>query len=231
MPGEARSGRESILATADELFYEHGFHAVGVDLIVARAGVAKSTMYRHFPSKDALMVAYLERADERFWAWFEASLDPRATPAQRLAGLFDSLATLATSASCRGCPCQATAAEFPELTAAGHATALVHKEAVRARLCQLAADAGAIEPQALGDALLMLMDGAFAAARMFGSTSPAAGVGAAARSLIDASIPREPRRRGTAAEVHPAPRRRDSRPDLRGWGRAQGPPGWREGST
>ena len=55
MPGEARSGRESILATADELFYEHGFHAVGVDLIVARAGVAKSTMYRHFPSKDALV--------------------------------------------------------------------------------------------------------------------------------------------------------------------------------
>ncbi|HEY2703717.1 MAG TPA: helix-turn-helix domain-containing protein [Candidatus Dormibacteraeota bacterium] len=188
MPGEARSGRESILATADELFYERGFHAVGVDLIVARAGVAKTTMYRHFPSKDALIVAYLGRADERFWAWFEASLDRRATPARRLAGLFDALARLIASTTCRGCAFQATAAEFPDASGAGHATALAHKQAVRGRLQQLAADAGAADPGALGDRLLVLMDGAFASARMYGPDNPAAGVGGAARSLIDASL-------------------------------------------
>jgi len=195
VPGEGRSGRESILATADELFYEHGFHAVGVDLIVARAGVAKTTMYRHFPSKGDLIVAYLERADKRFWSWFNASLNSSATPAERLAGLFDALARLATSPICLGCAFQGAAAEFPRASDAGHATALAHKEAVRARLRQLAADAGAADPGALGDALLVLMDGAFAAARMYGPDSPAAGVGAAARSLIDVSLVQPPQRR------------------------------------
>ena len=195
MRAEVRSGRESVLAAADALFYERGFHAVGVDLIVARAGVAKTTMYRHFSSKDDLIVAYLDRADERFWAWFDASLDPHAPPDQRLAGLFDALANLAASPSCLGCAFQATAAEFPEPSGAGHATALAHKEAVRARLRQQAADAGAADPTLLGDALLVLLDGAFALARMYGPDNPAAGVGAAARSLIDASLSPAPRRR------------------------------------
>ncbi len=188
MPDEARSGRERLLDAADSLFYERGFHTVGVDLIVARAGVAKTTMYRHFPSKDDLVVAYLDRADQRFWAWFDASLDLHAKPAQRLVALFDALAHLAGSPTCLGCAFQATAAEFPEPSQAAHATALAHKEAVRTRLRQLAADAGAADPASLGDALLVLMDGAFAAARMYGPDNPAAGVGASARSLIDASL-------------------------------------------
>ena len=192
MPGERRSGRESILATADELFYERGFHAVGVDLIVQHAGVAKTTMYRHFPSKDDLIVTYLGRADERFWAWFDASLDSRGTPAERLAGLFDALARLATNRICLGCAFQGAAAEFPGASSAAHETSLAHKEAVRSRLRQLADDAGAAHPGALGDALVVLMDGAFAAARMYGPDNPAAGVGAAARSLIDASLVHPP---------------------------------------
>ena len=195
MPDEARSGRESILAAADSLFYKRGFHAVGVDLIVARAGVAKTTMYRHFPSKDDLIVAYLDRADQRFWRWFDASLDLHAKPAQRLVALFDALANLAASPTCLGCAFQATAAEFPMPSQAAHATALAHKDAVRTRLRQLAADAGAADPASLGDALLVLMDGTFAAARMYGPDNPAAGVGDAARSLIDASLSPTLRRR------------------------------------
>jgi len=192
MPRATRSGREAILATADRLFYEHGFHAVGVDLIVERAGVAKTTMYRHFPSKDALVLAYLERADERFWTWFEASDDPAVDPAARLAGLFDAVATLVTDPVCLGCCFQATAAEFPDPQSGGHAAALAHKERVRARLRELAAAAGAADPGALGDALLVLMDGAFASARMYGPTNPGAGIGAAARLLIDGSLGRRP---------------------------------------
>src|SRR5438105_7138598 len=88
-------------------------------------------------------------------------------------GLFDALANLAASPSCLGCAFQATAAEFPEPSGAGHATALAHKEAVRARLRQQAADAGAADPTLLGDALLVLLDGAFALARMYGPDNPA----------------------------------------------------------
>jgi hypothetical protein len=103
---------------------------------------------------------------------------------------------LATSPICLGCAFQAAAAEFHEASDAGHAAALAHKEEVRARLRQLAADAGAADPGALGDALLLLMDGAFAAARMYGLDNPAAGVGAAARSLIHMSVVHPPQRRG-----------------------------------
>ena len=204
MPARGRSGRDAILDTASQLFYEQGFHAVGVDLIVARAGVAKTTMYRHFPSKDDLIVAYLVAADERFWAWFDASLDPDAPPAERLAGLFDGLARLVTSRTCLGCAFQAAASEFPDLTSAGHATALAHKQAVRVRLRELAAEAGAADANALGDALLLLMDGAFCAARMYGPRNHGAGVDVVARSLIMAAVG------GTRA--HAATRRQPRRP-------------------
>jgi AcrR family transcriptional regulator len=183
------AARDRVLDTAAALFYEHGFHAVGVDLIVARAAVAKTTLYRHFPSKDDLIVSYLERANEQFWAWFDASVDPAAPGRDQLVAVFDAVETLGTSPACLGCAFQVTAAEFPDRAHPGHATALAHKEAVRTRLRELAAAAGAAHPDALGDALLLVMDGAFAAARMYGPTSPAAQAAGAARTLIDAHLP------------------------------------------
>jgi AcrR family transcriptional regulator len=128
---EAGSARTRILDTAAALFYEHGFHAVGIDLVIERAGVAKTTLYRHFPSKDDLIVAYLEDAEESFWAWFDNMLDPSTGPRGQLIGLFDAVAKLATDRACLGCAFQVTAAEFPELDHPGHATALAHKQAVR----------------------------------------------------------------------------------------------------
>jgi AcrR family transcriptional regulator len=194
----SNSGRERVLVTAAQLFYERGFHAVGVDLIIERAGVAKTTLYRYFSSKDELIVAYLEDATSRFWAWFDASTGPAATPRQRLVGLFDAVEQLATSPACLGCTFQAAAAEFPEPGHPGHATALAHKQAVRARLYDLAVGAHALDAAGLADGLLLLMDGAFAAARMYRQSSPAAQVAGAARLLIDAHTPtaRRPRQQG-----------------------------------
>jgi AcrR family transcriptional regulator len=189
----AASGRERVLQTAAELFYERGFHAVGVDLIIERAGVAKTTLYRHFPSKDDLIVAYLDDANTRFWSWFDGAVDTDAPPREQLVGLFEAAAKLATSPACLGCTFQVAAAEFPESGHPGHATALSHKQAVRTRLSDLAAAAGAPEPTALADGLLLLMDGAFAAARMYGRSSPAARVATAARTLIDAHLPAKAR--------------------------------------
>jgi AcrR family transcriptional regulator len=185
MDVDPRSARDRILDTAAELFYAHGFHAIGVDLIVEHAAVAKTTLYRHFPSKDDLIGAWLERANEQFWSWLDESVAPGDTPAAQLVHLYDAVEQLATSPTCLGCAFQVTAAEFPEPTHPAHGVALDHKEAVRARLRDLAADAGAADATALGDALLLLMDGAFAAARMYGPSSPAAHVGAAARILIE----------------------------------------------
>ena len=181
--------RERLLNTAAELFYERGFHAVGIDLVIERAGVAKTTLYRHFPSKDELIVAYLDDANIRFWSWFEDAVDREVPPREQLVGLFDAVAKLVTSAACLGCTFQVTAAEFPEAGHPGHATALAHKRSVRTRLRDLATAAGAPEPTELADGLLLLMDGAFAAARMYGPSSPAAQVATAARTLIDAHLP------------------------------------------
>lgn len=183
---DAESARDRMLRAAGELFYEHGFRAVGIDLIIERAGVAKATMYRHFPTKDDLIAAYLDLADTRFWTWFDGALDPGAAPADGLTGLFDAVGVLATSPTCLGCTFQMSATEFPDRSHPGHAVALAHKDAVRARLRDLTEAAGADRHEDLADALLLVMDGAFAATRMYGPDNPGRLAGDAARALISA---------------------------------------------
>ena len=68
--------RERILQTAERLFYRDGYRAVGVDTIVAESGVAKMTLYRHFPSKDDLIVVYLERTNLQLLAWMDGLIAP-----------------------------------------------------------------------------------------------------------------------------------------------------------
>jgi AcrR family transcriptional regulator len=190
-----KSARERLLRVAGELFYEHGIHAVGIDLIIERAAVAKATLYRHFPTKDDLIAAYLDAANEQFWAWFDAAVDTTLPPAETLAGLFDAVATLATSPACLGCSFQMTAAEFPDPSHPGHDIAIAHKSAVRSRLRELAVAARARRPDELVDGLLLVMDGAFAAARMYGPDNPGRHAGAAARALVNDHLPRPARSR------------------------------------
>jgi len=180
------AARERVLEAAGRLFLRDGFRAVGVDTIIAEAGVAKMTLYAHFPSKDDLIVAYLERANEQFWEWLDGACAGVDDPRARLVAVFDAVGTLANSPQCLGCTFQGTAAEFPDPEHPGHRVALAHKQAVRARLHTLAQLAGLREPEDLADQLLLLMDGAWVAARMFGPCNPGAQVAGAARALIEA---------------------------------------------
>src|SRR4051812_2071328 len=86
----AAAARERILSAAYELFSQHGIRAVGIDAIVARSGVARMTLYRHFGSKQELVLAWLERRDERWTrTWLQAEVRARATdPAERLLAIF-----------------------------------------------------------------------------------------------------------------------------------------------
>lgn len=184
-----RSPRARILETAGQLFYRDGFRAVGVDTVVAESGVAKMTLYRHFPSKDDLIVAYLEEANAGFWQWFErAAGPPDVAPRTQLSALFAALQTLVTTPTCLGCPFLNAAVDFPEPGHPGHQVALAHKQAVRARLQNMAQDAGASDPAGLAGQLLLLMDGAFMAVRLFGPDNPATRVAGAASALIDAQV-------------------------------------------
>jgi len=178
--------RQRILETAQRLFYRDGFRAVGIDTIVAEAGVAKMSLYRHFPSKDDLIVAYLEESNRQYWEWLDGAVAHLDDPEEKLTGMFDAIEKLATSPECLGCTFQGTAAEFPDRDHPGHQVALAHKRKVRDRFAQLAGEAVLRDPEELADQLLLLMDGAWVAARMYGSHNPAQGLAATAGTLIDA---------------------------------------------
>lgn len=180
--------RERLFQTAARLFHQHGYRAVGVDAIAAEAGIGKMTLYRHFPSKDDLIVAYLRASDEGFWKYFERVTGDATTAREILLAFFTALQSYTSSPHCYGCPFLHIAAEYPESDHIGHQIAVEHKQAVRTHFQHLAQAAGAERPATLADALLLLMDGVYMAARMFGSSpaSPALNVAEAARILIDA---------------------------------------------
>ncbi|MBZ0279230.1 MAG: TetR/AcrR family transcriptional regulator [Anaerolineae bacterium] len=183
------SARQIILETAADLFFREGFRAVGVDTIIKQADIAKMTLYRHFPSKDDLIVAYLQDTNDKFWAWFnEATAQTEDQPVAQLIAFFKALEKLVTTPHCYGCPFLNAVVDFPDKNHPGHQVALEHKQAVRSRFRELAYHSGAQTPDILADQLLLLMDGAFMAVRMFGSSNPASHVAQAAGVLIAAQV-------------------------------------------
>lgn len=182
---QQRPARERILDTAGRLFYRDGFLAVGVDTIIAESGVAKMTLYRHFPSKDDLIAAYLERANAQFWTWLDEAAATVSGPREKLIAMFDAVTKVATSPQCLGCSFQGAALEFPNREHPAHQVALAHKEMVRKRVQALAEQAGLRDAAALANQLLLLMDGAWIASRMYGPQNPAVDLGRAVRALVD----------------------------------------------
>jgi AcrR family transcriptional regulator len=184
---EKLPAKAQILETAARLFYHKGFRAVGVDTIIAESGVAKMTFYKHFPSKDDLIVAYLELSNQHFWTWCEAVIKPlEGKPKRQLETIFEGIAARSSSPQCLGCTFTVAASEFPELDHPGHKIAIAHKEQVLAKFEALAKAAKLKQSKALAESLLMLMDGAWNAARIFGAGSYAKGVAEAAKILIAA---------------------------------------------
>ena len=190
MKGES-TARDRLFQTAADLFYRHGYRATGVDTIAAASGIGKMTLYRHYPSKDDLIVAYLRDSDEEFWAGFEQITGGEMTARAKLLAFFAALQAYALTPACYGCPFLNVATEYPETDHPGHVVALEHKAGVRARFRQLAAEAGATQPEALAAALHLLRDGAYAAARLYnaGAGTPAEHLAEAAQRLIDAYGP------------------------------------------
>ncbi len=180
--------KDKVFQTAARLFFQHGYRAIGVDTIAAESGIGKMTLYRHFPSKDDLIVAYLKDSHAEFWNYFEQAIKDAITPREKLLAYFQGLQEYVTTPACYGCPFLNIATEYPETDYPGHQVSLEHKQSVRARFCQLAKEAGAAKPEILADQLFLLMDGAYMASRMFGTKNPAAHVAEAARVLIDSAL-------------------------------------------
>jgi AcrR family transcriptional regulator len=160
-----RTAKERILAAADELFYSEGIHSVGIDRVIASAGVAKGSLYYSFTGKDELVREYLTQRHgswaDRVTAGIEAHTDPRA----RILAVYDVLGTLFAQPDYRGCAfLNATAeaaADSVEVQAAGIFRTWVHD-----LFLDLAADAEVKDPHRLAETLVLLYDGAVATAQM-----------------------------------------------------------------
>jgi AcrR family transcriptional regulator len=184
-PEQGAKARDRIFAAAREMFYRKGIRAVGVESIVAAAGATKMSLYRSFPSKDDLVVAYLRERDAQYWQWWDDIMDRHAgDPRAQLRALVESVATRTSRPDYRGCPFTNAATEFPEPHHPGREVAAENKRELRARLRGLAAAAGARDPGALGDQLFLLVEGAYASGQIMGRDSPSSSIAAAAEALL-----------------------------------------------
>src|SRR5689334_19270395 len=163
VPGPAKNGRERLLLHAIDLFYTHGFNAVGIDRIIESAGVTKTTFYKHFESKDDLMVAAVKLRDEwesAAWARAIAAVagdDPRA----QLLALFDVLDEWFNAPDYRGCIYINTAAEFPNPHDPIHQAAATYKRRCRENWRDAARLAGAeaADAETFADLYTTLVEG------------------------------------------------------------------------
>ena len=162
LKGEA-SARERILATASELFYREGIRAIGVDTVVERSGVSKTSLYRQFESKEALIAAVAAEQDRSFWAWWDRmeeqhADDPRALLDSLLSGIAERIGRPAY----RGCPFLNLATEFPDQNHPGRIVVRGNKEEMRARLATIVARLGAADPNRVASQLTLIINGAYA---------------------------------------------------------------------
>ena len=160
--------RDKILETASDLFYKQGIRAVGVDLVVEKAGVAKTSLYRHFGTKDDLVAAFLERADLDFWSEWDRVTEQHADNARaELDAQLDWIGERAGQPDYRGCPQINVVAEFPDADHPARKVAKAHKRELRRRLKGIAERLHSTAPDELAGQLVVLVNGAFVSTQIF----------------------------------------------------------------
>jgi AcrR family transcriptional regulator len=163
------SPRERILAAASELFYRHGIRAVGVEAIAEAASTNKMTLYRHFPSKDALVAEYLRCLAEKATAnWGRREAEHPGDPLAQVRAWLRDMADRVGSGDERGCALANAAIELPEKDHPARRVVEAFKTAQRERLVQLCAAAGLEEPELLADELFLMLEGARVTAQSMG---------------------------------------------------------------
>lgn len=186
---QATSARERLIETAISLFKRHGFHATGVDKIVAVAKVAKKTLYAHFPSKDDLILAALSRTRDDFAGGFlpaarAASSDPR----ERLLTLFELAKSWFAAPDFYGCLFLNAAAEYSEPSHPIRACVQEFKTLVHGFAREQAVAGGAPDPNRLADQIALLFEGATVVAQVSARPDAAITAKEIAAQLIDAAF-------------------------------------------
>jgi AcrR family transcriptional regulator len=176
LPRDERERR--VLDTARRLFYARGVHEVGMDELVRETGLGKATVYRLFPTKDALVGAYLQRLAGEVLAAVDADAARGPTPAAALHAVLDAVTADLARPDFRGCPFHNASTEFEDPEHPARRIARDYRDGLRRRL-------RALGGETLGDHLAVLVDGAYTSAAHLGPTGPAAAGLALARRLVD----------------------------------------------
>ncbi len=156
--------RERILAVADRLFYAEGVRATGTEKIMSIAEVAKATFYRHFESKDALVLAYLQNRDQALWDYLA-----QPTPPKDLRAALTKFEQMANRPEIIGCPFLRIASEFPDTAHPFHRLAIEHQNKIVDYLTDLF-EPFSIDKRAAAAAILSVIDGAFSLRMLYGNS-------------------------------------------------------------
>lgn len=183
------SKRDLLVQRAFKIFYENGFHATGMDMLVKKTGVSKTAMYKHFRTKEDLILAVLRLRDEQFRNWFTRRIEELAdTPEGQLLALFDVLGEWFERDDFKGCMFIKASAEFQEDYHPLKIASAEHKRLLFTYYRNLAARTAAPDGDLLARQLLMLKEGAIVTAHLQGIKGVATEARKAAKSLIEAAL-------------------------------------------
>jgi len=173
-----------LLRATETLIYQGGIHATGMDAIVKASGVARKSVYKHYPTKDALVAAALQARDERWMQWFIAATTQAATPRARLLSVFDALQEWFASDGFHGCAFINAAGEIGDAEHPIRKVSRLHKERLLSHVLSLMQAAGLPEPEEIARQWLVLIDGAIAVALVTGDLSITHSAQRAAEALL-----------------------------------------------
>jgi len=183
--------REKILATAEQLIYQNGIQATGMDLLVKTSGVARKSIYRYFATKDEVSAAALNARDVRWMNWFRAESDQAPDARARILNMFTVLKGWFESEGFRGCAFINTAGEVGDPQDPIRLIAKLHKQKLLAYTLELCEQLDIADPDPLANQLLILMEGAITVARVMGDYSSADNAQAVARLILEKHLAAE----------------------------------------
>lgn len=164
--------RDQIVREASRIFYQRGT-GVGVDTVVEEVGVAKMTLYKHFPTKAELIVACLEYMDQRYMARLRSGLDGIQKPEQKILAIFDGLKQWFDAPNFRGCAFANATVELADLDHPAREAILSHKRRTRVWIEKLVNDCKIVDSEIVARQLALMMEGAIATALIEGDSKAA----------------------------------------------------------
>ena len=178
--------RDELVHKALQAFYRNGFNATGMDKLVAETGISKTSMYKHFRTKEDLILAVLRLRDEHFRNWLYRRMEELAdTPREQLIAMFDALEEWFTEPGYRGCMFIKASSEYQEASHPIHKQSADHKRLLERHITELAEKSGLADPATLARQLLLLKEGAIVTAHLGHTDNPAQDAKAAAIRLLD----------------------------------------------